>query len=563
MRLLACLALSTFAAGCGALAGEDSKGGVGVDPPGGPNVSTSPTPSCTRERTAPLVMIEGVASSSATVGPCGDIMFEKTDGSVWLRTASGDGTPVQLAGPAKLNAPGGFDSTGTYVSFAREGAGTVVRKLDSGEETILPESAHFGFDPQTRMPIVYTCTKGVRVLHGGVLGTVIAGTESLGCGPDAPFGKTVLVHSDTWTNAVAVDLVAEKARRLEIDYRGSDSGIGRTHRRDGLVLSRDGNVALYQATTWEPCGDTECPKSDGYDIILTATGKVTQHVGPGYVPLDGAFDFDAARANALVERSGAGSIDTLTGTLIERKDASRIGLQRDGTLILQRSDRSGSRITTARAGETTEKEWLSSSAYDTSVVTWPTGRRAILLERTGVVKTADGQSNWGGSGYGDLIVRDESGAEIARHASFTSAAAVAFPADGAVILVATRFATPPPASAVSTDDLDIVSLLVRVAPDGSLSVVADTSGSLYDMIELDARSIGAFQSQYDASISKRTSSYDIYDLARSRLRNTISGNDLRLVRSTWPESPGVVALEDVSTGDFRAPAKLWHGVADR
>ena len=44
-----------------------------------------------------------------------------------------------------------------------------------------------------------------------------------------------------------IDLVAEKARRLEIDYRGSDSGIGRTHRRDGLVLSRDGNVALYQA----------------------------------------------------------------------------------------------------------------------------------------------------------------------------------------------------------------------------------------------------------------------------------------------------------------------------
>lgn len=551
MRTFACLAFSMFAVGCGALAADDAKTEPEPEPERVPNPPTAKVaPSCTRARTAPLVAVDDVESGSTKVGPCGDVVFRKTDGSLWLRAASGDGALVALT-PA--GQPGDFDVTGRYLSYARtDSKDAVLRDLESGAETVLPVAASFGFDAEAGAPIVFTCGDGVRVLHAdGTLGPVLAAGHVCGDRGLAPYGKKQLLFGDA--DAVVVDLARETILHLDVDYVSSP-GLGTARRGDELVISKDGGVVLHQIATWTPCGDTECSDADGYDIVSTTTGKRTQHAGRGSLPLSHAFDYAGARANALLEGRGrAASIDTSTGVYVERADATCIRLQEDGTLVLLRSDASGTRVTTARPGETQEQDWFSAGTRPTSVVAWPTGKRVLVLERTQGVK-ADSGGTWAGSENGDLVVKDESGAEIGRHPYFTDVEPVAFSADGAVVLLATRYASAPPASAASSDALGLVSSLVRVAADGSLESIMDHVMSSDDVIELDDRSIAVMT-------RSEPGSYTIYDLALSSPRKTIAGPYLRAVTSSW--SPGVVVLEDVTSADWQAPAKLWHGVADR
>lgn len=217
MRTFACLAFSMFAVGCGALAADDAK--TEPEPERVPNPPIAKVaPSCTRARTAPLVAVDDVESGSTKVGPCGDVVFRKTDGSLWLRAASGDGALVALT-PA--GQPGDFDVTGHYLSYARtDSKDAVLRDLESGAETVLPVAASFGFDAEAGAPIVFTCGDGVRVLHAdGTLGPVLAAGHVCGDRGLAPYGKKQLLFGEA--DAVVVDLARETVLHLDVDYVSS------------------------------------------------------------------------------------------------------------------------------------------------------------------------------------------------------------------------------------------------------------------------------------------------------------------------------------------------------
>lgn len=564
MRLssLAFLLPPMFTLGCGALAEEDASTPASAGPTAVPAL---PTPACSRPRTAPLTKLTDVTVSSARVGPCGDLAYQKTDGSLWLRLASGDGASIELAPAGRNNGVSGFDPTGTYVAFERGApAGSFVRDLDTGAEIALPDTARFGLDPATGKPIVFTCNHGIHVLRAGSagVGEAVPGSEGQ-CGPFAPYGPKVLVLDDARTGARVIDLVRETSLRLAIDYLGA--GPLRDGRRlDDIQISRDGAMVFHEMTTWTTCGDTDCPSANGFDLVSTSTGKPTQHVAGGFVRLDSALDLDGARAGALLLANGrADSIDTTMGRYVERADASLVILQDDGTLILKRADPSGSRVLIGRAGDEHETEWLRTPTNATTFVAWPKGRRLVLLERTSRVQTSDGQSTWAGGDYGDLVVRDEAGAEIGRHPRFTEIEPVAFPSDGAVILSATRYAGAPPASAESSDALGLLRSLVRVGSDGALTIVADGTDTS-EVLELDERSMASLASRYDAATASYTSTYTIYDIALSGVRRTISAPRLYPLRPSWPRPVGVVAVEEGSgTSTAGEAASVWHGVADR
>lgn len=536
MRLRLSLLLPLLVSACGGALTDATDDGV---------VTPTTAPACARTPSAPLVAIDDVRRGSAQLGPCGDLAYEKPDGSVWLRTAAGES--VELASQGAF---GGFDATGTYAAF-RRGEERWLRDLTLGTELAVPEQARFGLDPATNTPLVFVVDDGVRLVEDGHVGAPIPGTSGLLYREHASYGDIVMMLDDQGGALTFVDLVREAAVPAAVEFR-SNPGWKSTGpwRDDDLAMSRDGSVALYAAVTWTACGDTACPEGDGFDILDAHTGEVLDHGGAGHAPLAYAFAFDEQRANSLVDARG-NSIDTKTGAYVARDDASLVRLQENGTLVLSRSDRAGTRVTLGHAGQASESTWLTTATPSSSVVAWPSGRRSAVLEPAHEVKVSDGAGTWGGAEYGDLVLRDDDGAESSRVAACTSVNESIFPGDGSAVLAVVRYPSSPPAAVASSDELGLVGAIVKVAPDGSSTILAGDERGSAKLFAIDERS---FAAQVDGSDGRST--LRIYDVATGAVRAEFEAGALHALGPAWAAPTGVLAaeepLDDTST--------LWHGV---
>lgn len=504
-----------------------------------------PKVACARPRTAPVIAIEGVSPRRYAVSPCGDLAFRRGDGSVALRTS--DGVLVELAAKGDV---GAFDPTGTSVSYAREASPGgaprvgVLRDLATGDETETRGVAEFGLDPATgkALPFVRD-VDGIHVLRDGAFGPAIAGTADVMNHVEwaSRLGPTV-VGTRPDGALVLVDLargVATAAPGIEFRSDGT--------RADQVLVGDAGHVVFYQQATQRPAGDTYELVASGVDVLDAATGARAGRLDVR-LPAKGNL---VERGKAIVVKGAGLSMDAVTGKHVALGDASLLAAHVDGTLVLQRVSAAGSTTFFAAAGDATETPWFT-SARATEVHARRWGQDAVVLEKTRWIDVAGSESRWGGSEYGEPVLR-RGAHEVARapHA-FIGLGEPAFAADGSAVFVGTRYASAPPAEAEEFGSL-LTTSLCRLGADGTFEEIAADVPYGATLTEV-GEGVVALAMRGDQGGPSRVV---VYDVAAHTSRTVAEAEALFVTQAPWLDPTGVLVLEGRTTPDDRVT--IWHG----